>query len=102
MYAIRSYYVQMYRQIARLADDPHHHAAVVARPDRPVGRQRIGLVALVAVDRRRGERRSRATVREQSADIMPSDIGEDRITSYNVCYTKLLRDPPLPGISNTR
>ena len=33
---------QMRRRIARLAEHAHHDAAIVARPDRAIGRQRIG------------------------------------------------------------
>jgi hypothetical protein len=37
----------------RLAEHPHHDTAIIARPDGSIGRERIGPVALVAVDRRR-------------------------------------------------
>ena len=52
---------------------PHHDAAIVAAPDGAVGRQRIGAVALVAVDGRRGEGGGRARMREQAAEIMTAE-----------------------------
>ena len=59
---------QMCRRIALLADHPHHHAAIVLPPDHPVGRERIGAVALVAVHRRRGERRRGPRIGEQPGE----------------------------------
>ena len=46
--------------------DAQHGAAIVLAPDGAVRRQRIGPIALVAVDRRRGERRRRRGVIQQA------------------------------------
>jgi hypothetical protein len=60
------------RRIAGLAEHAHHHAAIVTRPDRAIGRERIGPVALVAVDGRCGERRGGVRVRQQATkEVQP-------------------------------
>ena len=64
--------LQARRRVARPAEHAHHHAAIVARPDGAVRRERIGPVALVAVDRRRGENRGGARVSQQPAEEIPA------------------------------
>ena len=68
--------LQARRRIASLAEHAHHHAAIVARPDRAIGRERVGPVALVAVDGRRGESRGRVRVREQAAEEVKAGRGK--------------------------
>ena len=66
----------MRRRIAGLAEHAHHDAAIVARPDGAVGRQRIGAVALVAVDGRRRERGGGVGVGKQAGEKMQAGGGQ--------------------------
>ena len=68
--------LQMRRRIAGPSKHPHHDAAIVARPHRAIGRQRIGPIALIAVDGRRGERGGGVGVRQQPAEIVQARAGE--------------------------
>src|SRR5262249_57494941 len=47
------------------AEHAEHHPAIVPPPDHAVGRQRIGAIALVAVDGRGGEGSRRARMDEK-------------------------------------
>ena len=68
--------LQQGRRIAGRREHAHHHAAIVARPDRAIGRERIGPVALVAVDGRRSGSRGRVRVREQAAEERKAGRGK--------------------------
>ncbi len=63
----------MRRGVARLAEHAHHHAAAVVRPDGAVGRQRIGAVALVAVDGRGGEGGRTFRMLQQPGEILHAE-----------------------------
>ena len=61
------------RGIAGAAEHADHDAAVVAPPDRAVRRQRIGTIALVAVDGRRREHRRGAGMLQQPCQIATAE-----------------------------
>src|SRR5689334_18838785 len=62
--------------IARLPEHADHDTAIVAAPGGAVRRQRIGAIALVAVDGWRGERGGRSCVRKQTAEKIATDRGQ--------------------------
>src|SRR5258706_1101879 len=56
-------------RIAGTAEHPDHDAPVVATPDGPVRRERIGAVSLVSVDHWRGEHGRRPRMLQQSRHV---------------------------------
>src|SRR5262245_31044344 len=56
------------RGVASRAEHADHHPAIVVAPDGAVRRQRVAAIALVAVDRGRGEGGGRARMREQAGE----------------------------------
>src|SRR3954468_18222376 len=63
-------------RIARAADDAEKRAAVLLAPNQAIGGERVGPVALVAVDGRRTERAGASGVIEQARQIVLSDLRE--------------------------
>lgn len=59
--------LQAGRRIIGLADNAHHRCAIVVSPHDMIGRHRVRHVALVAVDRRRAERRRCGRTPQQTA-----------------------------------
>ena len=92
MYAIRSYYVGQERQ--RHADH-RQHAGHHAHVDEGVGEEnQADRAREQAPEQRGGLRRDRQAARDQQRVEHEQDaVADQRITSYNVCYTKLLRAP---------
>ena len=87
--------------VARPAEHADHDAAVVAAPDRAIRRQRIGAVALVAVDGRRGEHGGGAGVLQQSGEIgaperaqrLAAILGHERILAARARHDRLMQVP---------
>src|SRR5438552_5909006 len=63
-------------RVARPADDAQHRAAVLLSPDDAIGRERIGTVSLVAVDRRGAERARCSRVCQKPGEILLSGLGQ--------------------------
>src|SRR5437016_7950617 len=62
-------------RVARPAYDAQHRAAVLLAPGDAVGRERIGTVSLVAVDRWSAERARGPRVRQKPGEVGLSDLG---------------------------
>ena len=61
------------RRIVGRAEHPRHHAAMIVGPGGAVGRERIRLVAAIAVDGRRGEGRRGLRMLQQACEIMHAE-----------------------------
>src|SRR3546814_15311370 len=60
------------------SDLTRHHATVVATPDRAVGRQRIGAVAAIGIDGRRGEGGRGRRMLQQAGEEPHAERSEER------------------------
>src|SRR5437773_2871433 len=63
-------------RVARPADDAQHGAAVLLAPGDAVGRERIGTVSLITVDRWRAERARCPCVRKEAGEVLLSGLGQ--------------------------
>ena len=91
MYAIRSYYAAVGKLDQHLIAFALFEIAVQGQRLDAFVAQDVEQVAALLLGVAEGQRADRAVVLEQGCDGMQARLAT-RITSYNVCYTKLLRD----------
>src|SRR5262245_4198805 len=78
------------RLITLPAKRTDHYAAIVVAPDHAIGRQRIGAIALVAVDRRRREGRCCTRMRKQPAQEVARELRQRLVRRHEGIRTACL------------
>ena len=89
------------RGIVSAAEHAHHHAPVVASPDRTVRRQRIRAIALIAVDGRRREHGRCASMLQQPSQILTPEraqeftaiLAHERVLAARARHDRLMQMP---------
>src|SRR5205823_2948428 len=92
--------------VAAAAEYTHHRAAMVVSPAGAVRGEGIGLIAPVAVDRRRGEHGARRGVLEQAGEIGLTEVGKELRSGEQVAAVavdqRLVQVPAARGVALER